>query len=89
MDTGTSDANSNGDFGDDASAEILTVSGTATGALTVTGGAAGDSVTAGTGNDTINGGAGADTIAMANNLTYEDTIDGGAGTDTMTKLGQC
>lgn len=59
-------------------------------AISVTGGAAADTITGGTGNDTLNGGGGADSIiGGAGNDTIitgagGDTVRGGAGDDTIT-----
>jgi len=87
LDAANKDNNSSGKIDNsDASAEILTVTGTSAAALTITGGGAGDSIKAsdsGTAGDTIKTGGGDDVINMHAALTYTDTIDGGAGTDTM------
>ena len=76
------DDNKNGDFGDDAKAEQLTVDASQfTHNLTVTGGAADDMIYAGAGNDTINAGAGNDYIDISTG--GNDTVDAGAGDDTI------
>ena len=87
LDTGTADTNDDGSLGDEATAERLTITGVSGAALTVTGGAADDSIVGSTGNDTLNGGGGADTFTMAATLTYQDDIDGGAGTDIVSVTG--
>lgn len=87
LDTGTTDADSDGKTGDETDAEQLTITGTATQNLNVTGGAADDTIIGssdGTDGDVLNGGAGDDTFTMADNLSYKDTVDGGDGDDTLT-----
>jgi Ca2+-binding RTX toxin-like protein len=83
------DSNSDGKINNsDASAEILTITGTSAKALTVTGGGAGDTIIGSSdtaAGDTLTGGAGDDTFTMATNMGYQDIIDGGTGTkDTIT-----
>lgn len=83
LDAANVDNNADGKINDsDASAEKLTVSGaSATAALTITGGGAGDDITGGTVNDVIDGGAGNDSITGT--AGGNDSIMGGAGDDTI------
>jgi hypothetical protein len=69
--------------------EVLTVTGTSTKTLNVTGGGGADTITgssASTG-DTLKGGDGNDTFTMVGNLTFQDEINGGLGTDTISLNG--
>ena len=83
LDAASIDSDGNGKINNsDNSAEILTVDGSsATKALTITGGGAGDALTGGTANDTINGGGGDDTITI--DAGGNNTVNGGAGDDTI------
>ncbi|MBW3050285.1 hypothetical protein DNJ72_09045 [Prochlorococcus marinus XMU1403] len=82
LDAANKDNDSDGDIdSSDSSEEKLVFDGSsATGALTVTGGAGADTITSGTVNDVIDGGAGADTITSTGG---NDNIKGGAGDDTI------
>ncbi|OUX39716.1 MAG: hypothetical protein CBE21_07265, partial [Proteobacteria bacterium TMED261] len=83
LDAANKDNDSDGDIdSSDSSEEKLVFDGSsATGVLTVTGGAGADTITSGTKNDVIDGGAGADSITSTGG---NDNIKGGAGNDTFT-----
>ncbi|MBF0437266.1 MAG: calcium-binding protein, partial [Magnetococcales bacterium] len=61
-----------------------TLTGSSTGASTITGGGGADTITGGSGADTITGGGGADTITGG---AGADTISTGAGSDTIVYTG--
>jgi Ca2+-binding RTX toxin-like protein len=89
LDAAGIDSDGNGKINNtDASAEILTITGTSSKALNVTGGDAGDTIIGSSDSakgDTLSGGKGDDTFTMATNMAYTDTIDGGEGSkDTIT-----